>query len=190
MLLYNNVVYLSIKNRGELNNYFLQYLLDRLQVPLGYTTRITLIPCSFENPKYYSYLLPLLMLIVYNLSSQWAGSGPSSQCSLRYVIKLPAELYCREVSSMTKLIIETDDAWAREKIKFAIDTEIHLLRKTVEKIDRKIKDFEAKYGSLDRKNLYGTVDDMILVEWEGEAESLRRVQSRLKSLEEISFEYR
>ncbi len=32
---------------------------------------------------------------------------------------------------MTKLIIETDDACAREKIKFAIDTEIHLLRKTV-----------------------------------------------------------
>jgi len=91
---------------------------------------------------------------------------------------------------MTKLIIETDDAWAREKIKFAIDTEIYLLRKTVEKITRKIKAFEAKYGSLDRKNLYGTVDDMILVEWEGEAESLRRVQSRLKSLEEISFEYR
>ncbi len=93
---------------------------------------------------------------------------------------------------MTKLIIETDDAWAREKIKFAIDTEIHLLKKTVEKIDRKIKDFEKQYGQLDRENLYGKVDDMILVEWEGEAEaeSLRRVQGRLKSLEEISFEYR
>lgn len=91
---------------------------------------------------------------------------------------------------MIKLIIETDDAWAREKIKFAIDTEIHLLKKTVEKIDRKIKDFEKKYGSLDRGNLYGKVDDMILVEWEGETESLRRVQGRLKSLEEMSFEYR
>lgn len=30
---------------------------------------------------------------------------------------------------MTKLIIETDDAWAREKMKFVIDTEIHLLKK-------------------------------------------------------------
>jgi hypothetical protein len=38
--------------------------------------------------------------------------------------------------------------------------------------------------------MYGIVDDMILVEWEGEAESLKRVQGRLKSLEEISFEYR
>jgi len=77
---------------------------------------------------------------------------------------------------MTKLIIETDDAWAREKIKFTIDTEIHLLKKTVEKIDRKIKDFEKIYGALDRGNLYGKVDDMMLVEWEGETESLRRVQ--------------
>ena len=91
---------------------------------------------------------------------------------------------------MTKLIIETDDAWAREKIKFAIDTEIHLLKKTVEKIIRKIQDFEHAHGKLDREKLYGKVDDMILVEWEGEAESLRRVQARLKSLEEISFEYR
>lgn len=82
---------------------------------------------------------------------------------------------------MTKLIIETDDTWAREKIKFAIDTEIHLLRKTVEKIEHKIQDFEAKHG---------TVDDMVLVEWEGVVETLRRVQGRLKSLEEISFEYR
>ena len=56
---------------------------------------------------------------------------------------------------MTKLIIETDDAWAREKIKFVIDTEIHLLRKTVEKIDHKIKAFEAKYGAFDRQKLYG-----------------------------------
>jgi len=91
---------------------------------------------------------------------------------------------------MAKLIIETDDAWVREKIKFAIDTEIHLLKKKVEKIDRKIKDFEVKYGSLDRKKLYGTLGDMVLVEWDGEAESLRRVQKRLKSLEEISFDYR
>ncbi len=91
---------------------------------------------------------------------------------------------------MTKLIIETDNAWAREKIKFAVDTEIHLLRKTVEKIAHKIKGFESRYGVLDRQKLYGVVDDMVLVEWEGEVESLRRVRSRLTSLEEIRFEYR
>ncbi len=91
---------------------------------------------------------------------------------------------------MTKLIIETDDVWAREKIKFAIDTEIHLLKKTVEKISRKIQDYENTHGPLSREKLYGKVDDMILLEWEGETESLRRVQGRLKSLEEISFEYR
>jgi len=91
---------------------------------------------------------------------------------------------------MTKLIIETDDAWTREKIKFAIDTEIHLLRKTFEKIQQKIRNYESRYGMLDRQKLYGKIDDLELVEWEGELESLKRVQHKLKSLEEINFEYR
>ncbi len=90
---------------------------------------------------------------------------------------------------MTRLIIETDDNWTREKIKFAINTEAQLLRKTADKILDKIKDFENKYGKLDRENLYGKVDDMELLEWEGEIETLQKVQARLKSLEEIIFEY-
>ncbi len=91
---------------------------------------------------------------------------------------------------MTRLIIETDDNWTREKIKFAINTEAQLLRKTADKIQNKIRDFEKKYGELDREKLYGKVNDMDLLEWEGEIETLQRVQSRLKSLEEIIFEYK
>ena len=91
---------------------------------------------------------------------------------------------------MTRLIIETDDKWTREKIRFAIDTEIYLLKKTFDKIQEKIKSFESKYGELNRENLYGKIDDMELIEWEGETETLQRIQKRLKSLEEIVFEYR
>jgi len=91
---------------------------------------------------------------------------------------------------MTRLIIETDDNWTKEKIKFVINTEILLLKKTAEKIRHKIEDFKNKYGKLDREKLYGKVDDMELMEWEGEIESLKRVQNRLKSLEEIIFEYK
>jgi len=65
---------------------------------------------------------------------------------------------------MTKLTIETDDNWTKEKIKFAINTEAHLLRKTADKIQNKISDF------------YGKVNDMELLEWEGEVETLQRVQ--------------
>ena len=85
---------------------------------------------------------------------------------------------------MTRLIIETDDKWTREKIRFAIDTEIYLLKKTFDKIQEKIKNFESKYGELNRKNLYGKIDDMELIEWEGECETLQRIQKKLKSLEE------
>ncbi|MDP3297153.1 MAG: hypothetical protein Q8N09_06105 [Thermodesulfovibrionia bacterium] len=91
---------------------------------------------------------------------------------------------------MTKLTIETNNKWTREKIKLAIDTEVYLLRKTVEKIQNKIKDFESKYGNLDREKLYGKIDDMELIEWEGEVETLQRINTRLKSLEEIIFEYK
>lgn len=91
---------------------------------------------------------------------------------------------------MTKLIIETDDKWTRGKIKSSIDAEVHLLKKATIKIQKKIKDFEVKYGILDRERLYGKVDDMELIEWEGEVESLQRLQSRLRSLEEIIFEYK
>lgn len=91
---------------------------------------------------------------------------------------------------MTKLIIETDDNWTRERIKIAIDSEVHVLRKTVEKIRSKIRGFEKQYGSLDREKLYGKIGDMELVEWEGEIETLKRVERKLKSLEEINFEYR
>lgn len=83
---------------------------------------------------------------------------------------------------MTKLIIETDDNWTREKIKLAIGTETHLLKKTADKIQNKIKGFEDKYGKLDREKLYGKIDDMELIEWEGEIESLQKMQVKLKSL--------
>ncbi len=91
---------------------------------------------------------------------------------------------------MTRLIIETDDKWTREKIRFAIDTEIYLLKKALDKVQEKIQGFESKYGKLDRKALYGRIDDMELIEWEGEIETLQRIQKKLKSLEEIVFEYR
>ncbi len=91
---------------------------------------------------------------------------------------------------MTKLIIESDDNWTKEKIKDAIHTEIDILKKTEAKIQLKLQDFKKRFGKLDRESLYGKIDDMELVEWEGEAETLERVKSRLRSLEEIIFEYK
>ena len=91
---------------------------------------------------------------------------------------------------MTRLIIETDDKWTREKIRLAIDTEIYLLKKALDKVHEKTKGFESKYVKFDRESLYGRIDDMELIEWEGEIETLQRIQKRLKSLEEIVFEYR
>ncbi len=91
---------------------------------------------------------------------------------------------------MTKLTVETDNDWTKKKIEGAIHTEIELLKKAVQRTQLKLYDFENKYGKFDRDSLYGKVDDMVLIEWEGEIETLKRLQEKLKSLEEITFEYK
>ncbi|HDH11058.1 MAG TPA: hypothetical protein ENG83_02430 [Nitrospirae bacterium] len=91
---------------------------------------------------------------------------------------------------MTKLTLETDSDWTKKKVRAAIHTETDLLRKAVQRTQAKLQDFKNKYGELDRKALYGRVDDMELIEWEGELETLKRLQEKLNSLEEIIFEYK
>jgi hypothetical protein len=91
---------------------------------------------------------------------------------------------------MTKLIVETDNEWTKKKIKDAIHTEADILKQVIDRVQSKLKDFEARYGKFDRDSLYGNVDDMDLLEWEGELETLERLRRELESLEEITFEYR
>ena len=94
------------------------------------------------------------------------------------------------VRKMTRLVVETNSDWTKKKIEGAIHTETDLLRKAVQRIQSKLQDFENKYGKFDRNSLYGKVNDMELIEWEGELETLKRLQVNLKSLEEITFEYK
>lgn len=91
---------------------------------------------------------------------------------------------------MTKLTVETDNKWTKKKIKEAIHTEIEMLRRAAQRTQIKLKDFENKHGKFDRNSFYGKVDDLILVEWEGELETLKKLQEKLKSLEDITFEYK
>jgi len=91
---------------------------------------------------------------------------------------------------MTKLIVETNNEWTRKKIKASIDTEAEIFRNTIRRIRNKLNNFEEKYGKFDRGSLYGVVDDMILLEWEGELDTLKKIEEKLSSLEEITFEYR
>ncbi len=91
---------------------------------------------------------------------------------------------------VTKLTVETNDNWTKKKIEDAIHSETDLLRKAVHRTQSKLREFENKYGKFDRDSLYGRVDDMELIEWEGELETLKRLQENLKSLEEITFEYK
>jgi hypothetical protein len=91
---------------------------------------------------------------------------------------------------MTRLVVETDNDWTKKKIRGAILTEIELFKKAIQKTESKVQVFETRYGKLDRTSLYGKADDMELLEWEGELETLERLKLKLKSLEDITFEYK
>ena len=92
---------------------------------------------------------------------------------------------------MTRVIIETDNAWTIGKISSAINAEILLLQRSLARTQGKINRFEVKYGrTADRSALYGHVDDMELIEWEGEVETMTKLQEKLISLEDIRIEER
>jgi hypothetical protein len=90
---------------------------------------------------------------------------------------------------MTKVIAQNSDLWTLRKIQALVGLEADLLKKQISGIQNKITGFEDRYGKLDREAMYGQVDDMELIEWEGELETLERLRSKLTRLEEVGFEY-
>jgi len=43
-----------------------------------------------------------------------------------------------------------------------------------------LHEFENRYGKFNRNALYGRIDDMILLEWEGELETLKKLGGEIK----------
>lgn len=91
---------------------------------------------------------------------------------------------------MTKLIVQSDNQWTKKKIKSALDKEKELLRRAIQRSQRKVDEFEKKYGKFDKHSLYGNIDDMQLLEWEGETETVQKLREKLTSFEEITLEYK
>ena len=89
---------------------------------------------------------------------------------------------------MTRVIAQNSDAWTLNKIRSWVDLETSILKKQLGNIQNKIRDFENRYGKTDRNSLYGQVDDMELLEWEGEIETMRRLREKLTCLDQIVFE--
>ncbi len=80
---------------------------------------------------------------------------------------------------MTKLIVESDNDWTKNKIKDAIDTEAEILRSAIKRVQNKLKVFENQYGEFNRDSLYGKVDDLELLEWEGELETNEKLFKKI-----------
>ena len=92
---------------------------------------------------------------------------------------------------MTRVIIETQNDFVLAAISNAVNAEIMLLQRSLARVREKIRHFETKYGhNADRSALYGHIDDMELLEWEGEIETADKLQNKLFSLEDIQIEER
>lgn len=89
---------------------------------------------------------------------------------------------------MTRIIVEKNDGWTLKKIRSWIDLETAILKKEIGNIENKVKMFENRYGNVVRDSLYGRVDDMDLIEWEGEIETMNRLREKLSRLDRIVFE--
>ncbi len=89
---------------------------------------------------------------------------------------------------MTRIIVEKNDGWTLKKIQSWVDLETVILKKEIGNIENKIKTFENRYGNVARDDLYGQVDDMDLLEWEGEIETMKRLREKLTRLDRIVFE--
>jgi len=90
---------------------------------------------------------------------------------------------------MTKVIAQNNNLWTLKKIQSLVDLEKTILKKKIDNVQNKITHFENRYGQRDREALYGQVDDMELIEWEGEIETKERLQEKLNALEQIVFEH-
>ena len=91
---------------------------------------------------------------------------------------------------MSKEVIVLKDPLSLEVLQQAIEREKRLIELAIAHIEAKLAAFKARFASDDRRSLYGKVDDMTLVEWEGEAETLARLRPRLQRLVEFQVETR
>lgn len=72
---------------------------------------------------------------------------------------------------MAKVIFEPGEREAKEINCHAIEREKRIIRLCMGKTEGKLEEYRNKYGELDREKLYGIIDDMELIEWEGEIEN-------------------
>lgn len=87
--------------------------------------------------------------------------------------------------TMPKQIITMQDSLSSTVLQEAIEREKQVLRLSIDQVKATVAAFERKFGTCDRASLFGKVDDLQLIEWEGEEGTLSRLRPRLQRLEEI-----
>ncbi len=82
---------------------------------------------------------------------------------------------------MIKIIAQTNEIRTLRKIQSLLFLETEFLKKQIRSTQDKIENYKHRYGKSDMDSLYGQVDDMEILEWEGEIETLKRLKKKLTS---------
>ena len=87
---------------------------------------------------------------------------------------------------MEEILIKTDKKdEAISLLRSAIDREIAFIKTSLLKTKKKVKEFQQKYKmGIDEAKRKG-INDMILVEWEGELETQDKLEDKIEKLQNL-----
>lgn len=87
---------------------------------------------------------------------------------------------------MEEILIKTNKKYeAVLLLRSAIDREIAFIKTSLLKTEKRLKNFQQKYKmNIDEAKERG-INDMILVEWEGEAETRNKLKDKIEKLQSL-----
>lgn len=88
---------------------------------------------------------------------------------------------------VNKLILSAGDRELRHIVEGALDREKRITEMALVRTCDRLRSFEKRFGGLEEARLSG-VDELEIVEWEGELLTYQRLKERLARLESLQLE--
>ncbi len=88
---------------------------------------------------------------------------------------------------VNKLILYTGEEELRHIVEDALDREKRITEMALARTEERLRSFEERFGDLEKARLSG-VDELEIVEWEGELLIYQWLQEKLTKLESLQFE--
>ncbi len=88
---------------------------------------------------------------------------------------------------VNKLILSTDEEALRYIVENALDREKRITQMALARTEERLRSFEERFGDMEKARLLD-VDELEIIEWEGELLTYQRLKERLAKLENLQLE--